>query len=182
MQRAGPGGQDGGQSLRVLGGSWWPWLGGGALRRSNKKPPSKGRVVPSDSAAQAGRGAGRAAGSPVPPKCQGAKRAWTRGSRIPAGARRWGTRVREAGSPLPRASHPAQLHRRPPAPHPGPRLPGGVGVAGPGGRPPRDGVARPSAFSRAGRPGGPHPQHRPPGRPQPCPRPRRFPGPPAVPQ
>nr|XP_058901632.1 vasodilator-stimulated phosphoprotein-like [Kogia breviceps] len=28
MQKAGPGGQDVGQSLRVLGGSWGPWLGG----------------------------------------------------------------------------------------------------------------------------------------------------------
>nr|CAI9697419.1 unnamed protein product [Rangifer tarandus platyrhynchus] len=60
----------------------------------------------------------------------GAKKAWPRSCRIPAGVRRWGTRVREAGSPLPRASHPAQLHRRPPAPHPGPQPPGGAGLAG----------------------------------------------------
>ena len=121
-------------------------------------------------------GWGKAAGSPVPPKCQGAKKAWPHGCRIPAGARRWGTRVREAGSPLPRASHPAQLHRRPPAPHPGPRPPGGAGPVGLRGRPPQDRVARPSASSRTGQPGGHHPQHRPPGRPQPLPPPAPLPG------
>lgn len=91
--------------------------------------------MPPDSAVQAGWGGGRAAGSPVPPKRQGAKKAWPRSCRIPAGVRRWGTRVREAGSPLPRASHPAQLHRRPPAPHPGPQPPGGAELAGSRGAP-----------------------------------------------
>lgn len=59
--------------------------------------------------------------------------------------------MREAGSPLPRASHPAQLHRRPPAPHPGPRSPGGRGWRSP---PPGRGGAPLGLLTRgaAGRP------------------------------
>ncbi|XP_076431011.1 uncharacterized protein LOC143273971 [Peromyscus maniculatus bairdii] len=80
----------------------------------------------------------------------------------------------------PPAEAAAEGSQRPPLPAPltprsstgGPRLRipshdrrAGRGWRRPGGRPPRDGVARPSASSREGRAGGPHPPQPAPGRP-----------------